>query len=59
MFSVSTDTGGAGTGRDTPLALSILLLATSAVCGVYGGDHSGRPTVIAIVTARMIRRIFV
>jgi hypothetical protein len=29
-----------------PTRLSTLLLATSAVCGVYGGDHSARPTVI-------------
>jgi hypothetical protein len=29
-----------GYGRDTPIALSTLLLATSAVCGVYCGDHS-------------------
>jgi hypothetical protein len=29
-----------GYGRDTPIALSTLLLATPAVCGVYGGDHS-------------------
>jgi hypothetical protein len=33
-------------GGDTPFALSTLLLATSAVGGVYGVDHSGRPTVL-------------
>jgi hypothetical protein len=30
-------------GGDPPIALSIPLLATSAVCGVYGSDHSGPP----------------
>jgi hypothetical protein len=33
-------------GGDPPIALSSLLLATSAVCGAFGGDHSRRPAAI-------------
>jgi hypothetical protein len=55
-FSASRGTSGTGTGRDTALALSILLLATSAVCSVCGDDPTRRPPVIALVIACMLRR---